>query len=323
LIFYLELKKITEMSVLRVDALDTSVVYSAKCTIDTSKRFNCKGGYTVGLKLHVSTSDGRTTPVNSFMITNCSGFHTFSDKTKNDGGKAKIGFSKEKNPALIQCFIAIEEAIAEACDNAGIFKPKPYIARASTVVVDGVTKEYDDTLFIALKLTPGDKGCATIMLQDTNGVPIALTGNDEIEAGEEISTIKSYVKSSGHNKSFCDYLSDLYGCEINIVSNKNSPDKIVKVTCPRFKTRKSLINPGEFNSIMGPRACNLIAFQIKSCYLRTTDSTTYCTLVANRSKSALRPDSNKEEDDLWMMETRSRNTPSVVEVQPDDLDDLA
>jgi hypothetical protein len=323
------------MSILKVDASDSDIRYTAVCTIDVSPKgkFPCKGGYTYPLKLIVEDNRENKTNVRSFMFVNCDGFYTFSAKTRSEGGKAKIGFSKKVNPAIINLFSAVESAIAAECDRLGLYKSRQHVARSSTIIAeDGTEKTYDDTVFFSLKLTDDMHGCYTILQGEDldTGKLHPILSNEVIPDGEESSTIRSYVKESGYNTAFADFLMKLYNCTIKITKTTNNEKRAAITVNPKtMATHNALVTADEFDSIMKSQVCDILMARIKSCYQRVTDETTYCSLVCDKSKSHNRIDSRKEEEDLWNMQMQISSSKSqnrnheLMEVNPDeDLDDM-
>lgn len=315
--------------ILKIDAKNTDIVYTATCTVNTKKEFVCKGGRTHQLTLVVSDNRGNSTNVRSFMFLNCDGFFTYSEATQANGGKPKIGFSRSKNPGLVNCFAAIQEAISRECSKNNLFPLKSFLASASTVTgSDGSTREYDDTLFVTLKMDDNSSGCTTALYVLNNGEILPILGNELIPEGEETITIRTYVKESGFDESFVKFIAGLYNCKINIVKPIGNGDKKVVISDLNVKnmpTRRMLINKSEFNSVVKDYIPNFLNVKIKSFYLCDKDEKTYCTLLSTKCNTTPKVNFLEEEDDEWeaMMNKAKAaslsNKPQIIECDPEEV----
>lgn len=311
-------------NVLRVDAKGEAG-YTATCTINTGSKFDCNGGHTHDMKLMVGLPDGSTLRVNSFLVYNAEGFFTYSEEVRNRSGKAKVGFSAKKNPALLQLFNVIQDAISAECKRVGIYEFTGYVAASNKKIVNGEEREYDDTMFVQLKLDPKSTGCGTILELDTPddlGSRFILSNETFEDFGEGKVIIKQYVADSGFDQNFVNFLKRVYGCNIT-VSGKTRKDKRANVepnTPGRFLTNRKLLSEKDFTDTVSNKSVNAASFSIKCCFLSKKDNKTFCTLVSDRVKSSERINTYQIMDDAWNQCVSQQKSDAIEEVDPDSLE---
>jgi hypothetical protein len=200
-----------------------------------------------------------------------------------------------------------------------------YVTEKCTKVVDGQTREYSECLFTQMRLNKDSAGCTTLL---TNGEE-PIFGNDTFEENEEISTIKAYIKESGYDRNVINFLVRTYGGDIKFTKTPSGEKKInVNIKPKDMLTRRTLIKPNEFMSIMGSKSSNQVSFRIKTCFVNERDSLIYCTLITTRSNSEDRIDMSQIEEDEWEASLKtnilSKNTKKLsgdmVEEDPDDFE---
>lgn len=285
--------------VFTVDAKDTTVDYTAKFTIDTNP-MKCTGGVYHKFKLVIGDDQGNTTNVDSFIVANCEGSYSWADETRNNGGKAKLRFPIGGNPGLVKLFTVIQNAvkveIQRVGSQIGVTEFNNYILEGGSKEVNGQTIQLSECMITQVKLNRDSTGCVTQLLYGTD----VIFSNDTFEEGEEVSTIRAYVKESGYDKGFVTFLERVYGKGINVVKSPSN-EQVVKITLkPKdMLTKRMLIKPNEFSSTMRNYFCNHAYFRIKTCYVRTSDPKLYCSLVVSRCNSDDRIDRAQEEEDEW------------------------
>lgn len=312
-------------NVLRIDAKG-ELGYTATCTINTSSKFDCTGGYTHDMKLMIGLPDGGSLRVNSFLVYNADGFFTYSEETRSNRGKAKMGFSAKKNPALLQLFDVVQTAVANECKRVGISDFAGYIAPANTKIVNGVEREYDDTMFVQLKLDGNSSGCGTILeldVPDNTGFRYILSNETFEDFGEGKVIIRQYVADSGFDQNFINFLKRIYGCNIT-VSGKSRKDKRSNIepnTPGKFLTNRKLLSQSDFADAVTNKSVNTASFGVKCCFISTKANLTYCSLVSDRVKSSERVNTFQIMDDAWNQCVSQQKTEVVGEVEPS-IDDI-
>lgn len=307
-------------NVLRVDAKGEAG-YTAQCSINTGSKFDCNGGHTHDMKLMIGLPDGSTLRVNSFLVYNTEGFFTYSEETRNNSGKAKMGFSKKKNPALLQLFEAIQNAISAECKRVGILDFAGHIAPANKKIVGGEEKEYDDTMFVQLKLDNKSTGCGTILeldVPDNTGSRYALSNETFEDFGEGKVTIRQYVADSGFDQNFINFLQRVYGCRITVTgkTKKDKRSNIEPNTPGKFLTNRKLLSQSDFSDAVSSKSVNTASFSIKCCYVSSAKAKTYCSLVSDRVKSSERVNTFQVIEDAWNQCVSQQKSNDVEEVDP-------
>lgn len=263
--------------------------------INMDKPFKSPSGFCYNTERTIETSNGdRRANISSIAVKNISGYTTFN-KDSEDKTKAAVSIPASSNPIVTSFMDCLYQGYVDECTRLEIPLPKPLVSRN----VPNPKKQgeyYPDSSFIQIKLGIDYPCCYTKIVAVEDGNLKTILSNVEFDEGNELSTIREYVKEALkiNESDGINLISEVYGVNIEITDKQKKTFKVTGKPKCNFK----LLEPSNFSDIMKNYEITDVYAKMKPIYIRE-GTKTFATIVSSRIICKRRAASDKEiEDDF-------------------------
>lgn len=309
---------------LRVNA-NSAIKYKSIINIDTKRPYKCPGGNSFTTTRIIRDSDeNQTGKVTQLTLKNTDGYFGFTNDNETKS-KAYISLGVEKNPAIGALGDSLTEGYAVACDNAGIPRPKDFVSR-NQVNKKKPEEVYPDSVFVQVNLGPEYACCGSKLVYVEDNEERIIYGSTDFDEGEELNTIKSYIRYHIADDEIVKFICEAYGVSIENMSKEKKTFKLVGIP----KTKRRLLEPAEFQEVMKVYNPVFIFAKMKPTYVRN-NTETFATIMVTKAICEERVSNSKEMDDEYesclkeysRMKSAKPKSQTVEEINPeDDVDNL-